>query len=80
MAEKNLPPKIQLKAARANAGMSAKEVAGIVGKNYQTILNYEKDSTEIPMNIARKLAAIYDYPIDFIFLGKTTEYNRFKAS
>ncbi|WP_368736005.1 hypothetical protein [Salmonella enterica] len=52
----------------------------MVGKNYQTILSYEKDSTEIPMSLARKLAEIYDYPIDFIFLGKITEYNRFKAS
>ena len=75
MAEKT-PPKIKLKTARTNA----KEVAEIVGKNYQTILSYEKDSTEIPMSLARKLAEIYDYPIDFIFLGKTTEYNRFKAS
>lgn len=79
MAEKT-PPKIKLKAARTNADFSAKEVAEIVGKNYQTILSYEKDSTEIPMSLARKLAEIYDYPIDFIFLGKTTEYNRFKAS
>ncbi len=79
MAEKT-PPKIKLKAVRTNAGFSAKEVAEIVGKNYQTILSYEKDSTEISMNLARKLADIYDYPIDYIFLGKTTEYNRFKAS
>lgn len=69
MAEKT-PPKIKLKAARTNADFSAKEVAEIVGKNYQTILSYEKDSTEIPMSLARKLAEIYDYPIDFIFLGK----------
>ncbi|MCT0027159.1 helix-turn-helix transcriptional regulator [Lactococcus lactis] len=79
MAEKT-PPKITLKAARVNAGLTAKEVGEIVGKNYQTILSYEKDSTEIPMGLARKLAEIYDYPIDFIFLGKTTEYKRFKAS
>ena len=79
MAEKT-PPKIKLKAVRTNAGFSAKEVADIVAKNYQTILSYEKDSTEIPINLARKLADIYDYPIDYIFLGKTTEYNRFKTS
>ena len=79
MAEKT-PPKIKLKAARINAEFSAKEIAGIVGKNHQTILSYEKDSTEIPMSLAIKLAEIYDYPIDFIFLGKTTEYKRFKAS
>ena len=79
MAEKT-PPKIKLKAARINAEFSAKEVAEKVGKNHQTILSYEKDSTEIPMSLAIKLAEIYDYPIDFIFLGKTTEYKRFKAS
>lgn len=79
MAEKT-PPKIKLKAARTNANFSAKEVAEIVGKSYQTILRYEKDSTDIPMGLARKLAEIYDYPIDFIFLGKTTECKQFKAS
>ena len=79
MAEKT-PPKIKLKAARINAEFSAKEVAEIVGKNHQTILSYEKDSTKIPMSLAIKLAEIYDYPIDFIFLGKTTEYKRFKVS
>lgn len=76
--EFNVPPKIKLKAARANAGYSAKQVAELVDKNYQTILNYEQDSTDISIDFAKKLAKIYDYPIDYIFLGKTTEYNRYK--
>lgn len=75
---KKLPPKITLKAARVNAGYSAKEVADILGKNQQTILGYEKDSTDIRVSLSKELANIYGYPIDFIFLGKLTEYNLYK--
>ena len=65
-----IPPKITLKAARTNAGLTAKEVADKVNKNYQTILAYEKDSTGISITLAQKLADIYSYPLDYIFLGK----------
>ncbi|MDT2766515.1 helix-turn-helix transcriptional regulator [Lactococcus raffinolactis] len=71
MVETNLPPKITLRAARTNAGYSAKEVGEKIGKHHQTILNYEKDSTDIPRGLLVELSNIYRYPIDFIFLGKT---------
>lgn len=74
MAE-TLPPKITLKAARTNVGLTAKEVAEMVGKNYQTILSYEKDSENIPTSLLIKLSEIYHYPMDFIFLGKSYRLN-----
>ncbi|MDT2726531.1 helix-turn-helix transcriptional regulator [Lactococcus formosensis] len=70
MVEK-LPPRITLKAARINAGLTAKEVANKVHKHYQTILAYEKDSGNIPNNLLTELSEIYKYPMDYIFLGKT---------
>ncbi|MGV8957579.1 helix-turn-helix transcriptional regulator [Lactococcus lactis] len=70
MAEKKLPPKISLKAARINAGFTAKEVGEIVGKNYQTILKYEQDSSNIPLDFGKELAKLYEYPFNYIFLGK----------
>lgn len=75
MEDKLLPPKITLRAARTNAGYSAKEVAAIVGKHYQTILEYEKDSEGIPRNLLIELSKVYRYPIDYIFLGKTYGLN-----
>ncbi|KZK10664.1 repressor [Lactococcus cremoris] len=77
MAEKT-PPKITLKAARVNAGLTAKEVGEIVKKHYQTILSYEKDSENIPTGLLIELSEIYHYPMDFIFLGKTYGLNSIK--
>lgn len=70
MAETKLPPKISLKAARINAGFTAKEVGKIVGKNYQTILKYEQDSSNIPLDFGKELAKLYKYPFNYIFLGE----------
>lgn len=78
MGENSLPPKITLKAARINAGYSAKEVAEIVNKHYQTILSYEKNSKNIPTGLLIELSNIYKYPIDYIFLGKTYCLNSIK--
>lgn len=75
MAEKT-PPKITLKAARVNAGLTAKEVGEIVGKNYQTILKYEQDSSNIPLDFGKELSKIYDYPFNYIFLGKNIGLKR----
>ena len=40
-------PKITLKAARVNAGMTQDEAAGFLGKTKQTIVNWENGVTEI---------------------------------
>lgn len=75
---------MSLKAARVNAGLSSKDVANIVGLNFQTILKYEKDSTDITTSLLSKLCSIYQIPEDYIFLGKeydiirTIEINRKK--
>lgn len=69
--EVELPPKITLRAARVNAGLSAKEVGEKLGKSFQTVLKYEADSTNIPHDLGKELAKLYHYPYDFIFLGKT---------
>lgn len=55
------PPKITLRAARANAEYSEKEVAAIVSKHYQTILEYEKDREGIPRNLLIELSEVNRY-------------------
>lgn len=87
MAVESKIPKIYLRAARVNAGLSAKEAADLLKnefpdlkvKSYQTILKYEKDSTDIPHNLVQALSKIYNYPDDYIFLGKTYRLNSMKA-
>ncbi|MEQ9809226.1 helix-turn-helix domain-containing protein [Streptococcus jiangjianxini] len=62
--------KMTLKALRANYDLSAKEVAEKLNIHQQTLLKYEKDSTDIPMSLLKKLADFYNVDTDFIFLGK----------
>lgn len=71
-----VPPQITLKAARINAGLTAKEVGKLVGKNYQTILKYEQDSSNIPLDFGKELAKLYNYPFNYIFLGKNIALKR----
>ncbi|HES7680163.1 TPA: helix-turn-helix transcriptional regulator [Streptococcus pyogenes] len=61
---------ITLKAARINAGYTLKQVAGVVGKNPQTISKYEKDSSDISLGLLQKLSSLYGVTIDNLFLGK----------
>ena len=42
-------PKITLKAARVNAGMTQDEAAGFLGKTKQTIVNWENG--EVPRSL-----------------------------
>lgn len=72
---KMLPPKLTLKAARMNRGLSVKEVAIIINKDYQVILGYEKNSENIPVGLLIELSEIYQYPLDYIFLGRTYRLN-----
>lgn len=67
---KMLPPRLTLQAARINCGLSVKEVAKIVNKDYQVILGYEENSEKIPVVLLIELSEIYQYPLDYIFLGK----------
>lgn len=60
---------ISLKAARVNAGLSAVNVAELVGVHHQTIHKYEKDSSNIPFSLLDKLCNIYQIPSENIFLG-----------
>lgn len=62
-----------LKACRINSGYTLKEVSRIVGKNFQTISKYEKDSSNISIELLSELAKLYKVNLDQIFLGKSTK-------
>lgn len=62
-----------LKACRINAGYTLREVAKKVNKNFQTISKYEKNSTNIPFELLRDLATLYNVKLDDIFLGDSTK-------
>lgn len=56
-----------LKACRVNAGYTLRQVAKKVGKNFQTISKYEKDSTLIPFELLKDLSELYHVRLDDIF-------------
>ena len=61
-------PKITLKAARVNAGMTQDEAAGFLGKTKQTIVNWENGVTEIKYRDLCALSEFYQMPLEYLKL------------
>lgn len=60
--------KISLAAARVNAGMTQAEVAKILHKTPQTIVNWENGRSLIDMANFTVLCELYKIPQSFIFV------------
>ena len=63
-------PKIKLKAARVNAGLTQTEAAQKLNRNKQTIVNWEKGFTEIKVNDLLALSELYGMPIEYLEIPK----------
>ncbi len=59
-------PKITLKAARVNVGMTQDEVAEKMHKTKQTIINWENGFTMIKYKDLLALSELYDMPLEFL--------------
>ena len=55
---------ISLKAARVNVGMTQEDVAIVLKRNKQTIVNWENGITKISIEDFKKLADLYEVPIE----------------
>lgn len=60
--------KISLAAARVNAGMTQAEVAKILHKTPQTIVNWENGRSQIDTANFTVLCELYKVPQSFIFM------------
>ena len=60
-------PKITLKAARVNAGLTQKEAAKKIGISYQTLSDYEKDGSKIKVSILNKCVLYMDCQQNIFF-------------
>ena len=60
-------PKITIKAARVNAGLTQKEAAEKLGIAYQTLSSYEKNNKSIRLEVLEKMCSIYGIPMEYIF-------------
>jgi len=59
-------PKFKLKAARVNKEMTQGDVAKALGRNKQTIVNWENGVTEIKVSDLLQLSELYGIPIEFL--------------
>lgn len=59
-------PKIKLKAARVNRGLSQKEAAEAIGRSKQTIINWENGKTGIRYKDLVALSELYEIPVEYL--------------
>lgn len=65
-------PKITLKAARVNAGLSQKDAAKALHISTATLQNYESGDTVPDWNKVHEIETLYQYPADHIFFGRNS--------
>ena len=59
-------PKISIKAARVNAGLTQEAAARKLGINPDTLSRYEKESGKLSLEMLKKLADLYKIPTNFL--------------
>lgn len=63
-------PKISLKAARVNAGLSQSDAAKKIGVAVSTLRNWESGKTFPNQPKIEKMCEVYNIPFDVLFLPK----------
>ena len=71
-------PKISLEAARVNAHLTQKDAAKSLGVSPETLRSYENGKTEMSYQMAAKAAALYGFPLQYIFLPDCSVNRNFK--
>lgn len=64
-----------LKQLRIEKGLTQQELGNIIGKSKQMIINYEKNKSNIPMNVLNDIATALDTTIDSILIFITNKNN-----
>ena len=59
-------PKISIKAARVNAGLTQEAAARRLGINPDTLARYEKNSGKLTLEMLNKLSDLYKIPTDYL--------------
>lgn len=65
--------KITWRAARVNKGYNQSEVAELSGKNIDTVVKYEKDSSNIPYDLMKIWIELYGVPLGLIYCGPESD-------
>ncbi len=64
-----------LEELRTSKGLQQKEVAKLIGLNYQTYCNYENGRSEPPAEILVRLSKLYEVPVDIIVQADNLKKN-----
>ncbi|MCD5488339.1 helix-turn-helix domain-containing protein [Lactobacillus delbrueckii] len=59
-------PKISIKAARVNAGLTQEAAARQLGINPDTLARYERESGKLSLEMLRKIAGLYKIPVNYL--------------
>jgi transcriptional regulator with XRE-family HTH domain len=65
---------VTLRAARVNLGLTRKEAAQYLGVHYETLANYECNSTKIPVSVFKRAQDVYGVPSENFYLGKEKDF------
>lgn len=68
--------KVSLAAARKNANLTQEQVAKMLGRCKQTVINWEKGKTPIGIPEFAMLCEIYKIPVECIFLPYNSTNSR----
>lgn len=62
--------KISIEAARVNSGLTLREAATELGVSVSTLSGYENGKVKPRFDIIEKMAALYNWPIENLRVGK----------
>ncbi|MCQ9210618.1 helix-turn-helix domain-containing protein [Granulicatella seriolae] len=65
---------ITLRAARVNRDMTLLEASKYLKINKDTLTKYERDSSDIPYSLSKRMQELYEVPAENLFFGKVSAF------
>ncbi|MGY3724330.1 Helix-turn-helix domain-containing protein [Granulicatella balaenopterae] len=65
---------ITLRAARVNRNMTLLEASKYLKINKDTLTKYERDSSDIPYSLSKRMQELYEVPAENLFFGDVNTF------
>ena len=65
---------ISLRAARVNRNLTLLEAAKYLKINKDTLTKYEKESTNLPYSLSKRMQELYEIPGENLYFGDTLSF------
>lgn len=66
---------LTIKAARVNSNLTIVQAADLLDINKDTLSRLERNSTDISISLAQKMAKLYHISMDNLYFGKLEEFD-----